>query len=141
MPNGLELPRPGAAPACILVVDDEAPVRALLARTLNGAGYEVLTAADGQEAAEVLAAHAGRVSLVLLDAVMPGATGYDTYNWLCTHSPQTRVIFCSGYEPLTDCCARAGRDRPPRIDKPIDRETLLRVVREVLGETEACQPA
>src|SRR5262249_25078763 len=71
-------PRPGGADAgegcmtrpAILVVDDEAPMRALVAARLRARGYEVLAAADGREALELVAER--RPELLLLDLDLPG---------------------------------------------------------------------
>ena len=62
------------APARVLVVDDEEMVRALLQRTLEEAGYDVITAANGQEALGKMSQC--DVSLVLLDIKMPGLNGF-----------------------------------------------------------------
>ena len=57
----------------ILVVDDEAPIRALLAALLEDKGYEVLTAADGEEA--IVSAITNHPDLILLDVCMPHMDG------------------------------------------------------------------
>ncbi len=59
---------------CILVAEDDTPIRIALADTLQGAGYGVLTAADGQEALELLLTKP--VDLVLLDVNMPRINGF-----------------------------------------------------------------
>lgn len=62
-------------PKTILVVDDTKSIREIVAFMLRGRGYEVLEAADGQEAREKIKAH--RPDLVLLDAMLPKVTGFD----------------------------------------------------------------
>ena len=64
----------------ILIVEDEAAVRELLAATLLGAGYSVLEAANGSEAQESVAAE--RPSLILLDWMLPGMSGLELAKWL-----------------------------------------------------------
>jgi two-component system, cell cycle response regulator len=61
--------------ACVLVADDDAPTRDLIASTLRSSGYEVETVSDGQAAVERVAR--GGVDVVLLDAVMPRLSGFD----------------------------------------------------------------
>jgi diguanylate cyclase (GGDEF)-like protein len=61
--------------ACVLVADDDAATRELIASTLRASGYEVETAPDGQVAVERVAR--GGVDVVLLDAVMPRLSGFD----------------------------------------------------------------
>ena len=62
-------------PKTILVVDDTKSIREIVAFMLRGRGYEVIEAADGQEAREKI--KAARPDLVLLDAMLPKVTGFD----------------------------------------------------------------
>ena len=64
----------------ILIVEDEAAVRELLAATLMGAGYGVLEAGSGPEAQEVLGTE--RPALILLDWMLPGMSGLEFAKWL-----------------------------------------------------------
>lgn len=64
-----------AATACVLVADDDAATRELIAATLRASGFEVETVADGQAAVERVAR--GGIDVALLDAVMPRMTGFD----------------------------------------------------------------
>jgi diguanylate cyclase (GGDEF)-like protein len=66
---------PTAPTACVLVADDDAATRELIAATLRASGYEVETAVDGQAAVERVAR--GGIDVVLLDAVMPRMSGFD----------------------------------------------------------------
>jgi diguanylate cyclase (GGDEF)-like protein len=61
--------------ACVLVADDDAATRELIAATLRASGYEVETAHDGQVAVERVSR--GGIDVVLLDAVMPRLSGFD----------------------------------------------------------------
>jgi len=82
--------------ALILVVDDDAETRDMLSRALERSGYGVLTAADGPAALE--AVRLGRPQLVVLDAVMPGQSGFDVCREL-KQAPGTAhlpVIFLTG---------------------------------------------
>ena len=62
-------------PISVLVVDDEEPIRNALKKFLNQQGYDVVTAASGDEALRVLQRQ--KVSVVLLDVRMPGKSGID----------------------------------------------------------------
>jgi two-component system phosphate regulon response regulator PhoB len=64
----------------ILIVEDEAAVRELLAATLMGAGYGVLEAANGSQAQDIVAAE--RPALILLDWMLPGMSGLEFAKWL-----------------------------------------------------------
>ncbi len=101
----------------ILLVDDDDQVRRLTERMLRRAGYDVVSAACAPDAlSEVRQAP---FDVLLTDMVMPGMSGRDLAREVAQHSPLTRVIFMSGYNP--------GTPIPPWqfIAKPFDRETLL----------------
>lgn len=61
----------------ILVVDDFEDIREFMCETLQGRGYNTLSAANGTEAYRLLTEHAATVSLVLMDYTMPDGSGYD----------------------------------------------------------------
>ncbi|MBI3821234.1 MAG: PAS domain S-box protein [Planctomycetes bacterium] len=81
----------------ILLVDDEPMIRQLTRTILTKAGFQVLVAEDGVVALEVLDAHADRIALIILDAVMPRLSGRDTLRELTRIAPGIGVLFSSGY--------------------------------------------
>ncbi len=82
---------------CVLLVEDEDAVRAFASRALAGRGYEVLTAASGVEAMEVMARFGKKVDLVISDVVMPEMDGPSLLRELRARDPALKVIFISGY--------------------------------------------
>lgn len=80
----------------VLLVDDNAVVREVLERILRLNGYDVVTAANGEEAVGMYRALSGAVDLVMLDMCMPGMDGYDTYRALRAVRADVTVILCSG---------------------------------------------
>jgi CheY-like chemotaxis protein len=72
----------------ILVVDDEAQVRALPRDILLGAGYQVLEAEDGEQALRVVEQHLGGIHVLLTDIMMPGINGEELADRL---APSTRI--------------------------------------------------
>src|ERR1700732_5207732 len=82
---------------CILVVEDEAPVRYMMKRALEGAGYRVLDAGNATEALDLLARSAERISLVLADVFMPGESGRELADRIGALIPGVAVLFTSGY--------------------------------------------
>jgi signal transduction histidine kinase/ActR/RegA family two-component response regulator len=122
----------------ILLAEDDPIVREIAQRILVNGGYTVLTAADGEEALDVFRAHRHEISLVLLDAVMPKLTGAEVYRRLKNEYPETRVVFCSGYDPETAQSNFIVDERLRLVEKPYKPETLLRTVREVLDAEELC---
>jgi CheY-like chemotaxis protein len=87
-------PPTGAAPG-LLLVDDDADVRALLDAVLSRSGFRVWLAAGGAEAVEVLR-QAGQVALALLDVRMPGLDGPATLRELRRLDPGLRCCFLTG---------------------------------------------
>ncbi|HWD20472.1 MAG TPA: response regulator [Verrucomicrobiae bacterium] len=97
-----EAPRPAeVAPTgseTILLVEDEQPLRVLIASVLERCGYQVVSAVSGREALTVWETHRDRVKLLLTDIVMPGGvTGPDLASRLCAQNAALKVIFTSGY--------------------------------------------
>ena len=82
----------------ILIVDDEAPIRALIRLTLERAGYTCDEAATGTEAADKI--EANTYDLALLDIMLPGPDGYELLDYL--RSVQTPVIFLTAKTAVAD---------------------------------------
>lgn len=82
----------------LLVVEDEAPVRALVHRILEDAGFRVIVAVDGNDALELAGRHQGRIDLLFTDVVMPGMSGRELAERLLTQRPGTPVLYASGYD-------------------------------------------
>jgi PAS domain S-box-containing protein len=93
----------GALPAVmghgetVLLVEDEAGVRDLVAEKLTACSYAVLTAADGEEAQQVSAQHQGPIHALVTDVVMPGRSGSEVAERLRRARPEMKVLFMSGY--------------------------------------------
>ena len=78
----------------ILVVDDDDPVRVMLARLMRTQGYDVVQARTAHEARELVAEHLP--DLVISDVVMPGQSGIELRRQLAATWPQLPVILASG---------------------------------------------
>lgn len=81
----------------ILLVEDEAAVRAVAERILSGAGYRVLAAANAEEAIRLAEEHGSEIELLLTDVVMPGMGGPELAAHLTNVHPGLGVLFASGY--------------------------------------------
>ena len=90
----------------LLLVDDEAGLRRVTSRLLKRAGYEVLTASNGEEALKVLAESSNELDLVITDVVMPGMSGLELVKHLKERHPGLKVLFTSGY--TSDTLSRHG---------------------------------
>jgi PAS domain S-box-containing protein len=117
----------------LLVAEDEPTLRRMLATTLGDLGYRVMVAADGDEAARVLAGSHADISLAILDVVMPKLGGVEAYARMRAISPGLKVIFTTGHAPdgaaVSDIVARG---RHALLHKPFRLDDLGRLVRETL---------
>jgi two-component system cell cycle sensor histidine kinase/response regulator CckA len=120
----------------VLVAEDDSMVRDLVVRVLERAGYRVLTAVNGEEAVSAFETHAGDVDLALLDVIMPKKSGRAAYERIKALRPETKVVFCTGYDPETGQTRFAADEPVHLVQKPIDPDSLLRTIREVLDEAE-----
>lgn len=135
----VEAPKPRAAPAAlggtetILLVEDDARLRALEERILTRYGYHVLMAASAAEAMRIATEHRGPIHVVLTDVIMPGGSGRTLGDWVAEHRPHTTVIYMSGY--TDNAIARHGLLEPGThfLQKPFSPEGLARKVREALS--------
>ena len=81
----------------ILVVDDEPNILEVTEEMLQTMGYNVLTATDGLEAVSLFEKNGQTVDLTILDMIMPGLSGGETYNRIKKIKPQIKVLLSSGY--------------------------------------------
>jgi CheY-like chemotaxis protein len=116
----------------ILLVEDEEIVREPTRRILGRSGYVVFAASGVDEALDVAGEHPGEIELVLTDVVMPGASGADLAARLRRTSPQTKVLFMSGYTSDVTGFRALSEAGVNLIEKPFTSEDLLRTVRQVL---------
>ncbi len=118
---------------CILVVDDEANITDLVGMALRYEGFTVTTAADGRAA---LAAAAAEVpDLVVLDVMLPDATGLEICRTLRTRHGPVPVVFLTARDATEDKVAglRIGGD--DYVTKPFSLEELIARIRAVLRRT------
>lgn len=110
---------------CILVIDDEAPVREAVVDIMAMHGVEVITAVNGQDGIETFARHKEQVQLVLLDMSMPGMNGLDTLNGLREVDPTVRIILSSGYAQQQIAHVVKLNGDTGFLAKPYDMDTLV----------------
>jgi PAS domain S-box-containing protein len=122
---------PEKASGRILVVDDDERVLEVAARTLRGRGFEVVTANSGAGALEAFAAD--DFDLVLLDAVMPGMSGADTFDALREIRPDAVVLMASGFDLERAVGDLLDRGLAGFIGKPFRADDL---VSKVIGLVE-----
>ena len=121
----------------ILIVDDEEPLRAVIADLLAQLGYHILSAANGDDALAVAADYQGRIDLLLSDVVMEGLPGPELAERLLLSRPELKVIFMSGF--ADGSLAPDGILEPGRVlvQKPFTIRMLSARLREVLDDPSA----
>ncbi|HSM61924.1 MAG TPA: MASE1 domain-containing protein [Longimicrobiales bacterium] len=124
-------PAPSGGDLTVLVVDDEERVRHVVTRVLASSGYRVLSAADGDEALDLLDREGASVDVVLLDLTMPRRGGVATLREMRARGWTMPVLVASGY---------AEQRTPPGLEvarfvqKPFRADVLRRALAEVVGE-------
>ncbi|MBA4392864.1 MAG: hypothetical protein C0407_04860 [Desulfobacca sp.] len=116
----------------ILIVDDQDIIRQLGADILEDAGYEVLVAASGEEAIQICQGHQRGIALVVLDVVMPGLGGKETFLRLRRINPKIRVLLSSGYSIDGEVGEILKEGVGGFVQKPYRDEELIDKIREVL---------
>lgn len=128
--NGHAAEAAGGDKGTILLVDDEEMIRDLGKTILETAGYRVLTATDGEDAIALFEREHANVELVILDVTMPRMSGRDACKQLLRISPNTRIIFSTGYsaDSLTELDGALGL-----LSKPYRPQEMVAAVHEALS--------
>lgn len=121
-------PPPAPPRGRVLVVDDEAPIRRVLIRTLSSE-HEVIAVGSAREARDLLERDRA-FDLILCDLMMPDMTGMELHAWLngADASLAQRLVFCSGGAFTPHASAYLERVGNPRLDKPFDHHQLRALV-------------
>jgi two-component system cell cycle sensor histidine kinase/response regulator CckA len=120
--------------SCVLVVDDEAPVRHVAAEMLKRAGFIVETAGTGEQALASVEREPDHVDAVLLDMTMPKVSGAEVFRRLRAIRPGLPVVLMSGYssEEVLDRFGVEGLNG--FVQKPFMPGALVRMVTNALGQ-------
>jgi two-component system cell cycle sensor histidine kinase/response regulator CckA len=116
----------------ILVVDDEESMQDLARDLLEDAGYRVLTAGSGFEAIDVFRQKSDEIDLVVLDLLMSGLDGGQTYLALKRIRPDVKVFFCTGFMPDEVISSLLERDHLLTIQKPFQPSVFVKAVRDTI---------
>lgn len=125
------LPPTGSPAQVVLVVEDEADVRATAIAALGELNYSVLEASHPEQALELINLHAN-IDLVFTDVIMPGMTGQELAEKASQVRPGLKVLYTTGY--TRDAIVRGGQIAPDvdLLHKPYTAEQLARKLRKVL---------
>jgi PAS domain S-box-containing protein len=116
----------------VLLIDDEEMITDLGKRILTRAGYTVLIASNGKDAAELYKDNEDKISLVILDLVMPGLGGKQCLQELLRIDPMAKVLIASGYSDKAKKEELIAAGAKGFVAKPFTLTQLLGDVREVL---------
>ena len=116
----------------VLLVEDQAEVRAVARDILQRYGYDVLDAPSARAALAVCEQHTGTIHLLLTDVVMPHMNGRELAERALQLRPRMRVLFMSGYTEDTILQQGVGDSSYAYFQKPLVPDGLARRIREVL---------
>jgi two-component system, chemotaxis family, chemotaxis protein CheY len=116
----------------VLVIDDEAAIRALFSAVLRGAGHDVYEAGDGR--AGLTLYHQHHPELVITDIIMPNQEGIETIRMLHRENPDVKIIAVSGGGRIGDLdFLRIAREfgAVATLAKPFRKQQLLDLLRDI----------
>ncbi|MFC1835017.1 PAS domain S-box protein [Thermodesulfobacteriota bacterium] len=116
----------------ILLVDDEVAVRTVGTRILSRFGYSVLTAGDAREALSIFKKEKKRISMVILDLIMPEIGGRECMAEMMKIDPTVKVLIASGYAADGRIDEALEEGATAAIRKPYEVLQMLEIVRRVL---------
>ena len=115
----------------VLLVEDEADVRTLTCEFLNAAGYQVLTAVDGEDGLDIGHKFADSIDVLVTDVVMPRMRGPELAKRLKRRLPDLKVVYMSGYtEEFSE--GQSLLEGASFLQKPFSRDALLRQIHDTL---------
>jgi two-component system, NtrC family, response regulator AtoC len=120
-------------PTRILIVDDEASGREALSLLLGREGYQIRTAASGEEALDIL--HDTPLEIVVTDLLLPGLSGIDILKHVKKESPYTSVILITGNASAESAVEAMKEGAFDYISKPIDFEKLKILVAKAVEKS------
>ena len=117
----------------ILLIEDDQSVADLCKRVLSDAGYTVITAMDGPTALDMYRERKDKISLVILDLILPGMSGKDCLKELVKVDPSVSVLICTGFSPDRQTQEEIDPLVKGFVNKPYGATRLLEAVSAVLG--------
>ncbi len=116
----------------VLLVDDEEEVLTVGEKVLTKMGYRVVMASSGEEGVGLYERHKEGIDLVILDMIMPGMNGSETFDALRSIDPDVKVLLSSGYSLEEEARKILRKGCSGFIPKPFRAEELSRVMRKIL---------
>jgi len=120
--------------AHILLVDDEPMLRNVASRMIKSQGFTVVTCDDGLEALDYLDSNDHSIDLVILDLVMPGLSGAETFHHIKKRHPNLNVLISSGYSIEGEAQELIEQGARGFIQKPFGAEELFQKIHEIVSK-------
>ena len=124
--------------AVVLLVEDDASVRDVIARFLGSHGYQVVSAASAEEA--LVFVEAQRIDILVTDIVLPGLDGFNMAAEIARRSHRMPMYFMSGQFDPSMAIAAGWAAETPVLRKPFALFDLLRLLREPIGLADPAAP-
>jgi two-component system, chemotaxis family, chemotaxis protein CheY len=120
----------------VFIVDDEEHVRKTVGLALRQGGYEVLEAADGEEAIAMIQSYSTGfpVHVIICDIDLPKVNGHDAIAFIRAKLPSVPVIVLTGYPDVQGAASLFKLGVVDYLIKPAQAQTLLDAVRRAIGE-------
>jgi two-component system, cell cycle sensor histidine kinase and response regulator CckA len=122
----------------ILLVDDEEIIVTVAVRMMKRMGYKVLVAMSGEEAVKIYREKMGEIDMVIVDMIMPGMGGSETYDALKNINSNVKVLLSSGYSVMGDATKILDRGCNGFLQKPFNVKQLSQKIREIL-DVNSCE--
>ena len=113
----------------VLLVEDDDDNRELMAEVLEASGYQVLSAATGQEGLRTLSEHS--VDVIVTDVGMPGMGGLEVARAAKAIAPRVPVVVVTGWAEREDIASARGHEVDAVLIKPVDPDALTQTVSDV----------
>jgi PAS domain S-box-containing protein len=120
------------SPETVLLVDDEEFILKVGSQILEELGYAVLTAPGGKEALEIYTEKKDEIDIVVLDMIMPGMGGGETFDSIKAIKPDAKVLLSSGYSIMGEASDILSRGCQGFIQKPFTMKSFSDKLRQIL---------
>ncbi|MCK4987575.1 MAG: response regulator, partial [Desulfobacterales bacterium] len=139
--SGREVPQEKSEPiptvskgtGTILLIDDEEMIIKVAEELLQELGYKVLTARSGQDAIKLYKKNAAKIDLVIMDMIMPGMGGGETFDHLKEINPDIKVLLSSGYSINGQASEILKRGCDGFIQKPFNINQLSEKIQGIIA--------
>ena len=117
----------------VLIIDDEPEIQNSVRESLEGMGGHAMGAANGREGIQTYMAYMDHIDLVILDMVMPGMSGIETFRYIRKLNPAAKVLIASGYNHEQDITCMMAEGRCDFLKKPFAEDFFIQKVNHLVA--------